>query len=280
MNAQFYYLSRYILIRLKTFVYDSRHLLQNLVYRPHYSNYDVMIKDRAKSICQKYQTEAWFKEIQATKKSVLSTASNIYYRKVYEKQEIYYWFWIPKWIYELTRNQKINTILDIGCAYGTLSIYTKKLSNCDVYCLDMDEKYLSSKLISQYKINFKPCNVELDDVPFDSKFDLVLLTDVIEHFNFNLRPTLAKIKNCLAIGGKIMISTPDSHSWGKTTKYYDSYSNLPFPRPDIKLVDDHVWQFSMEELLSIIIDTGLKIDKFDYSPGIEHRHINLMLSLQ
>ncbi|MGH1566708.1 MAG: methyltransferase domain-containing protein [Nitrosopumilus sp.] len=59
-----------------------------------------------------------------------------------------------------------------------------------------------------------------DDIFLLKKFDIVIFTEVLEHFNFHPVMILKKIHSLLKSPDKLYLSTPDSHEWGKITKYY------------------------------------------------------------
>jgi hypothetical protein len=97
-------------------------------------------------------------------------------------------------------------------------------------------------------------------------------------------PTLKKLRSLCAHGGKIYLSTPDAaaEGWGRTTKYYASLEEIP-PAPGppgAPVIDDHVWQYSRDELERIFAEAGLKVQRLAYSPGatgLNSQHFNMTL---
>jgi hypothetical protein len=77
--------------------------------------------------------------------------------------------------------------------------------------------------------------------------------------------------------GVLYISTPDARAWGKVTKYYKDYNLIPEPGIIKPIIDDHVYQYNIEEFRQIIDAAGFRISKLKYSPGILNRHINAEL---
>ena len=124
-------------------------------------------------------------------------------------------------------------------------------------------------------------NVELDTLPWEGPFDFIVFSEVLEHLNFRAEPTLVALASVLAPEGRIYLSTPDSAEWGVTTKYYDSYDELPLPSEADRdnVVDDHIWQFSRDELMAVITAAGLEVVRFAYAPGTHGRHFNLAAQL-
>jgi 2-polyprenyl-3-methyl-5-hydroxy-6-metoxy-1,4-benzoquinol methylase len=212
-----------------------------------------------------------------SQKVISESKPNSYYKDKYRDEEISYWLLIPKWIYELSNKNKVVNCLDIGAAYGTLAIYSKAILNCHIYCIDFTDEYISKQLIYDNNINFEICNIEIDKIPFDLKFDMVIFTEVLEHLNYNPVSTLKKIRNIMTRNGVLYISTPDARAWGKVTKYYKDYNLIPEPGIIKPIIDDHVYQYNIEEFRQIIDAAGFRISKLKYSPGILNRHINAEL---
>ncbi|MDH3766400.1 MAG: class I SAM-dependent methyltransferase, partial [Nitrosopumilus sp.] len=169
-------------------------------------------------------------------------------------------------------------ILDIDCGYGTLSFFCQKIFESDIYCIDSNASNLNKALIKEKKIHFKINNIETDDFPWGEKFDIIIFTEVLEHFNFHPVITLKKIHSLLKPTGKLYLSTPDSHEWGRITKYYKKFEDMPNPKKNVEIIDDHIFQFSKEELLKILENAGFNILEFAYSSGVMNRHFNLMLN--
>lgn len=210
-----------------------------------------------------------------------SEGTNLYYQHAYRETELSYWVHIPKWIMDMKKDgHGVRRCLDIGCAYGTLAVYCRNLFDCDVYTTDMMSTYISQKMAKENGITFFEHNIEFDEFPWaeDTKFDIVIFTEILEHLNLYPVPTLRKIRSLLSDNGRLFLSTPDSASWGITTKYYSSLAEIPISKTENqKLVDDHVWQYSRDELLYVLEESGLSVEKMEYSPGVAGKHFNLCL---
>ena len=219
----------------------------------------------------------WMREINECQNEVANLNPHPNYLDHYRSQEKFYWINIPNWIREDASKNKVHRSLDIGCAYGTLALYCKKLFECDVYALDYVDTYLSQALVKKYGFHFDVNNIELDSFPWDVKFDVITFTEVLEHLNFNPVPTLKKIRNLLSENGRLYLSTPDAAQWGRVTKYYGSLGEMPCPQKGLQPIDDHVYQYTKKELLTVLEEADLKVERFGYSPGVASRHFNLTL---
>lgn len=202
--------------------------------------------------------------------------------KLYSEQERLYWEHVPLWIYEQNRHKRIKQCLDIGCAFGTLALFSKKISNCNIYCIDRRNDLLKESIRKKYSINFSLSNIEFDQMPWDKKFDTIIFTEIIEHLNYHPLSTLKKIREALSKDGSLYLSTPDASQWGRISTYYKTMSDMPYPSSDkisSVYVEEHVYQYGEDELVELVKSAGFKIDKFDYSRGVEGvgRHLTLKL---
>ena len=220
----------------------------------------------------------WKKEILKSQEEISALEPHPHYISAYRNQEERYWEKIPKWIYEDNIKKKINRILDVGGAYGTLALFCKNIFNCQVYMTDFMDVYVSQSFLKKHKVNFQVNNIEIDSFPWDLSFDIIIFTEILEHLNFHPVPTLKKLYSLLSDdGGHLYLSTPDAEEWGRVTKFYSSVNDMPPPKRGNSIVDEHVYQYYKDELINVIKETGFKIVRFDYSPGVAARHFNLAL---
>ena len=195
------------------------------------------------------------------------------YYEVYRPTETGYWGNIPKWISELSPSPK--TILDIGCAYGTLLVFCRVFHNCDLYAVDV-HPYISRELISVYSI--KCClgfNIEVDIFPWWQKFDLILFTEVFEHLECRPEITLVKLGNLLTPKGKILLSTPNQPNYGGPARNdYPEVEDIPFVfdpnRCPEKERHSHHYLYNEEELRKIVYNSGLCFERLE---GQEEKHL-------
>lgn len=222
--------------------------------------------------------DLWLKEIGKCQNEICRLDGNSYYLNQYKNSELSYWYHIPKWIYEDNSQKKVTDCLDIGCAYGTLALYCKKLFNSNVYCTDFVDVHISKTLINYYNFIFNVNNIELDTFPWEEKFDVIIFTEVLEHLNFHPLPTLEKIYSLLKDDGYLYLSTPDALSWGKVTTYYSSLTDIPYPNKDLPPIDTHIYIYDKTELVDVLNSAGFKIKRFEYSAGSTGtKHFNLTL---
>ncbi|HST50359.1 MAG TPA: class I SAM-dependent methyltransferase [Pyrinomonadaceae bacterium] len=221
----------------------------------------------------------WVRLLEECRKEVADFTPNPYYRAAYGAEELSYWQHVPRWIYDDACERAPRRCLDVGCAYGTLLLFVKRLTGCEAFGTDFTDAYTSREMFERRGIGFAVSNVELDEPPWPPPFDMIIFTEVLEHLNFQAETTLRKLSRLLAPGGRVYLSTPDAAEWGRTTKYYRSYAELPEPREELraKIVDDHVWQFDERELVTVLTNAGFEIVRSAYSKGNPQRHFNMTL---
>jgi len=197
-----------------------------------------------------------------------------YYDSTYRKMESTYWHKIRDWMKEDATHRKAARILDIGCGYGTLLSLATKMYGAQGYCIDVFD-YLKPTVASAHNLVFIRGNVELVPIPWPDKFDVVIMTEVLEHFNFQPLPTLRKIHDAVAANGTLFLSTPDARDWGRVFKFYRRLSDLPMPDPSLPVRDAHIWIYNKKELTTLLDQAGFEIKQLGYAKGNGNRHFNV-----
>jgi len=106
------------------------------------------------------------------------------------------------------KNISDTKILEIGFGNGQLLLALKALGFKNLYGADFTDKMFSSLL--ENEISLKAANLE-KEFPFDEKFDLIIMNNVIEHF-VNPFQVLEKCKEHLNENGKIVLITPNTNA--------------------------------------------------------------------
>jgi len=215
--------------------------------------------------------------IRRAQMAVLHHSPQPYYVSAYQAEEPGYWLPIPAWIEQDFKFKTPKRCLDIGCAYGTLAVYSQQRFRCPIYCTDI-RQILSPDLIAAFQLTFMMHNIELEPLPWDGLFDLILMTEVLEHLNFHPLPTLKKIAQALSTEGRFYLSTPDAQSWGRQENKYLGVDQIPPVSPDMPIEDRHIYLYDRDELSALVEAAGFQIERFGYAPGKMARHLNLALS--
>lgn len=210
--------------------------------------------------------------IESTQKRLLELyGPGHYYTDMYKQHERSYWGTIPTWMSEDAQLAQFNpngvvSILDIGPGWGTLSCALKKMYGDAGKVLAVDRHQLVGTVVAkEFDIAYQTVDIERERCPrAPYGWDIVVMTEVLEHFNFHPVPTLIKIREQLAQNGRIYLSTPNQlDCWGKI-RLYETLDSIPawdplsgtFDKP--LWYDGHVWQYTHQELLQTFEKAGLK----------------------
>ena len=208
-------------------------------------------------------------------------SEDAYYAKTYRFAEPKYWLRIAGWLAEdsierqFVKNERATSVLDLGCGYGTLLAYATEIYAAKGTCFDVIP-YLQDSVKRRYAIEFTKLDIERDPFPESLKFDVILMTEVIEHLNFHPKFTLEKIFNALNPGGSFFISTPDADKgWGRVFEYYESIESMPAPIVDQEWIDGHIWQYTEDEIRDVLHAAGFTIKRLAHAPGAVGQHFNI-----
>lgn len=218
--------------------------------------------------------EEWMRELLRCQQRVAETASE-YYRRQYRGREKCWWIRVPQWIWA-SRSSGAGRIADLGAGYGTLALFCRAAHpSAEISCFDRRPATLAPGL-GAYRITCR--EADIGRLEGGKKYDIVLLTEVLEHLDFHPSVALSAVRGMLAPGGVAYLSTPDAGQWGRVTKYYRSVDEMPRAagRPR---ADDHIYQYTSAELRQLIGEAGLAVREWGYSPGVNGRHFNLALGL-
>lgn len=190
--------------------------------------------------------------------------------------------WVYPWEDQLMKNSNIERVLEVGPGFGLMSlVLLKGFPNISIDWMMYGDKHWELEEIASManvfenglwkikkkygnRINAKYGYIEREDFPFDTKYDLIIMTEVIEHFALNPINTMKKIKNMLKPDGKMILTTPN---WGHL-HIYETWREMP----DAKDVDDerymklcqcgHSYQYSKGELSEIFDLAGFQVDQY------------------
>jgi 2-polyprenyl-3-methyl-5-hydroxy-6-metoxy-1,4-benzoquinol methylase len=180
---------------------------------------------------------------------------------------------------QATKETGLGNVLDIGPGWGTLACLCKRLGASGVQVIDK-MAYLTPPVLDEFGLNLTLCDIERETViPTYNEYDVILLTEVLEHFNFNPIPTLSRIEQTLRNEkSRLLISTPDQASWGRCTKYMNTFEQYAFydqgKHSGRAWVDDHVWHYSEHELRSVVVQAGMTITSLTRTKSAGGYHFN------
>lgn len=187
---------------------------------------------------------------------------------------------LMQWFYEKYYEKSLKgekTMLEIGPGKGLFSAVVHRI-NPDIriewLMFDMAEK--STEAVSG-RYNWWPANmflsyfglIEEPQYKINKKFDIIVMTEVMEHFSANPRAALCKIADMLAEDGELYLSTPN---WGHLP-IYDTYYDIP----DFTSVEEyreayigHTYQYTKAELFQILDECGFGVERYALTDGDNH----------
>ena len=158
-------------------------------------------------------------------------------------------------------------LLDMGWGFGTIIKGLYDCINMDYYACDLSLTALSQQRLKKMKeINYKDCNI-IDGIPFNRKFDLILLCEVLEHLNFSesrsIDDFVKDIREHLSDNGYLILSTPNvacirniiNLCLGRniTDEWDSSFIDSKINRTP------HIREFTILELIELFERNGLKL---------------------
>lgn len=111
----------------------------------------------------------------------------------------------------LSGYDKDNALLDVGSHYlhglfGAHCLGFRRIFGADI-------EYFNSASASRAEsigALIKNCDLARENIPFDDEsFDIVVLAETLEHFNFHPRKVFLEISRVLRPGGELIITTPN-----------------------------------------------------------------------
>lgn len=169
----------------------------------------------------------------------------------------------PEKLYEIVNKQigYKSTVLELGCAAGSFGEYLHFKRKCTVIGADISALQLNiaSKKNAYEKLFYldlnKLGNEFADYIDF---FDIILLTDVIEHLT-EVEHLFAKIKPLLKKDGKIIVSVPNiTHQSIKLSVLLDEFDYTPCGILD----STHVKFYTAKSAKELFNSAALKIVDF------------------
>ncbi len=194
---------------------------------------------------------------------------------------------LMQWFYDihcLKPDEREKAMLEIGPGKGLFSAvvhYVNPDIRIEWLMFDMEEKSMEA---IEGRYNWWPATmfrsyfgmIEEPQYRIDRKFDIIVMTEVMEHFSANPRAALCKIADMMTEDGELYLSTPN---WGHLP-IYDTYYDIP----DFTSVEEykasyigHSYQYTKDELYQIMGECGLRVERYAVTEGNNH---NLLVKRQ
>lgn len=104
-------------------------------------------------------------------------------------------------------SKSTDRILDVGCSEGKILKELESRGYVNLHGVDIQN--WSNTSFTNTNIKYAECDIEKERIPFDGKFDLIIISDVLEHL-FSPQTVLFDLKKRLSPKGKIIFSVPNA----------------------------------------------------------------------
>jgi len=157
----------------------------------------------------------------------------------------------------LVRSLQPATILDVGCAQGTLALMLAE-SGYKVVANDLRSDFLEYAKSRYEKGDIEFVSGNVFDLNLGKKFDLVFANQIIEHLVYPV-DFLRQLAGLVNPGGHIVVTTP-SHSYFKND--LPTHHGIGDPAQHVNRqftadADGHFFAYTAEELLAYAKEAGL-----------------------
>ncbi len=189
-----------------------------------------------------------------------------------------WWSEVVPWLYQdLKAFKKAPKILDIGPGFGFVSMIIKMMRpDAELHWLNLsvEDREEAGWVDPEKKYPVVRHYGMIEDPQYqpDGQYDLIIMTEVFEHFASSPDVALRKIAGLLAPDGSIYLTTPN---WERAN-FYESWRDIPpfpgdreaFARRNKSRVDwadlnlIHTFVYREEELRDVISASGLKIVRY------------------
>ncbi len=152
------------------------------------------------------------------------------------ESEVIYWAVKESMGQIIKEGNKSPKILEVGCGLGYLT-YSLNKEGFDVKGLDISQEAIDQAILN-YGNNYICADLSEYALNHEYKYDIIILTEVIEHLN-KIDEFMIYLKRLLKPNGKIILTTPNKSFYPKTIIWA---TDLP---------PVHCWWFSEESVLYI-----------------------------
>jgi 2-polyprenyl-3-methyl-5-hydroxy-6-metoxy-1,4-benzoquinol methylase len=176
-----------------------------------------------------------------------------------------WWHKIYEWLYGLVSTRETLALLEIGPGIGLLATAIKQFKTpCQITIdgLDYADRNLDRAVFREVFAG----NIETflppppENLGMKDAYDIIIMTEVIEHFSYNPVPTLQKIAEFLKVDGQLFLSCPHFRERKNESQLYQNWRQLPEIGNDSGFVYyGHIYEYSDAELMEILALAGYKV---------------------
>lgn len=165
---------------------------------------------------------------------------------------------------EIGRNK---IVLDVGCNDGYMGKVADQSNH--FYGLDyLEQSVKSAKEIYEDAAVFDLNNLQL--LPWDKKFDVIIFADVLEHILFPEKALKFFVDDYLNDGGMVIVSLPNVANWQVRIKLL--FGNFDYTDSGI-LDRTHLHLYTFKSACELVEKNGWKVSRVLYGASFFHPFI-------
>ncbi|MGZ8215744.1 class I SAM-dependent methyltransferase [Methylomagnum sp.] len=111
-----------------------------------------------------------------------------------------------------------------------------------------------------FEFEFVNHNIEVDDIPFDEKFDVIFFCEVLEHLTNDPMQAILRIKKSLKENGVLILTTPNVSRLENISKMIFG-SNIYDPYSGHGIYGRHNREYNRHELFLLLSHCGFKFEQ-------------------
>ena len=169
-------------------------------------------------------------------------------------------------ILQLVEKKREQRVLEIGCGTGNTLAFLKE-NGFASYVAGVEKEKECFGSINPAVDEMIEGDAEALEIPFEGKFDVILLLDVLEHL-YAPFDILKKIRLLLAPSGYIVISIPNIRNYAVLKRLI---LKGRWDYKDSGVLDrSHIRFFTRRSFLDALEQEGINMDLLDYRPNMEN----------
>lgn len=158
-------------------------------------------------------------------------------------------------VIDILRDLGRSDLLDVGAGYGTLAV-AAHLLGFEVTAVDWFLPPQEFPGIFWHRVDVEHPGA-LSSLLHGYSFDVITLTEVLEHFNWHPRHVFETLHACLRPGGVFIGTTPNPESWAKYEQPpVKTLSGMPYRHDTAVPIDQHTHFYSPEEITELLASVG------------------------
>jgi len=172
-------------------------------------------------------------------------------------------------------------LLEIGANPYFTTLLLKKFRQHDIHCTNYfgihggggRQTMNNAGAGESFTFDFLNNNVDVEDLPFEGHFDIVLFCEVIEHLVGDPLGALLRIKEKLAPGGTLILSTPNVNRLENISKMMAG-QNMYDPISGYGVYGRHNREYNKHELFLMLDHAGFDLEVM-FSSDVHENHSSI-----